>query len=273
LRLFEIAQENASSPAGAGICFVIGMEWRERNGVRWLEADLGGGRAAFTTRLGGASEAPFDSLNLGAITDDETATVIENRRRLGAALGFEPERIPIGYQVHGRELAFHSGPQEPSPFARPGSEIPKVDGHVVSTPGLAPLVLTADCLPVALSGPGGVAILHCGWRGLAAGILAAGAEAVAATDAAVGPGIGACCYEVGAEVRGAFAGLGDEVTSGRMLDLTEVARRLLREAGVERVEAADLCTSCEPGLFFSHRRDAGRTGRQAGLAWIERTGS
>lgn len=237
--------------------------------MRWLEADLGGARAAFSTRLGGASDPPFDSLNLGALTDDETAAVTQNRRRLAGALGFEPEQIPIGYQVHGRELAFHSQPQGPSPFALPGSDIPKVDGHVVSTTGLAPLVLTADCLPVALSGPGGVAMLHCGWRGLAAGIVAAGAKAIGATDAAIGPGIGPCCYEVGDEVLGAFADLGDGIAGGRMLDLAEVARRLLHVAGVDRIESAGLCTKCEEELFFSHRRDAGRTGRQAGIAWID----
>jgi len=245
------------------------VDWRENDGVRWLEADLGGARAAFATRAGGVSEAPFDSLNLGVLTDDENDAVVANRERLAGALGFEPERIPIGLQVHDAELAVHDAPQDPSPFARPGSPIPEVDGHVVAEPGLAPLVLTADCLPVALAGPGGVAMLHCGWRGLAAGIVAAGAGAVGATAAAIGPGIGPCCYQVGDEVLDAFTGLGEGVAAGRMLDLAEAARRLLREAGVERVEAAGLCTSCEPELFFSHRRDAGRTGRQGGLAWIE----
>jgi YfiH family protein len=245
------------------------MEWRESDGVRWLEADLGGARAAFATRVGGVSDAPFDSLNLGVLTDDANDAVVVNRARLAAALGLDPARIPIGLQVHGAELAFHPRPQEPSPYARPGSAIPEVDGHVVTAPGLAPLVFTADCLPVALSGPGGVAMLHCGWRGLAAGIVAAGAEAVGASDAAIGPGVGPCCYQVGDEVPNAFAALGDGIAAGRMLDLAEVARRLLREAGVERIEAAGLCTSCEPELFFSHRRDAGRTGRQGGLAWIE----
>jgi len=252
--------------------------------VRWLEADLGGARAAFATRTGGVSEAPFDRLNLGVLTDDATAAVAENRARLAAALDLDPGRIPIGLQVHGAELAFHAGPQDPSPFAHPGSAIPEVDGHVVSVPGLAPLVFAADCLPVALSGPDGVAMLHCGWRGLAAGIVAAGAEAVGATAAAIGPGIGPCCYEVGPEVLSAFSTLGDAVTPAdgpispdtrgksarRRLDLPEVARRLLLRAGVERVESAGLCTSCEPELFFSHRRDAGRTGRQGGLVWIER---
>jgi YfiH family protein len=245
------------------------MEWLEANGLRWLEADLGGARAAFSTRVGGESAAPFDSLNLGVLTDDPNDLVVANRGRLATALGLAPGRIPIGLQVHGGELAFHTAPQEPSPFARPGSPIPKVDGHVAAVPGLAPLVFTADCLPVALSGPGGVAMLHCGWRGLAAGIVAAGAAAVDATAAAIGPGIGPCCYEVGPEVLDTFAALGGGIAAGRMLDLTEVARRLLLAAGVERIEAAGLCTSCEPELFFSHRRDAGRTGRQGGLAWIE----
>ncbi|HZO06560.1 MAG TPA: laccase domain-containing protein, partial [Solirubrobacterales bacterium] len=105
--------------------------------------------------------------------------------------------------------------------------------------------------------------------GLAGGIVAEGAAAVEAESAAIGPGIGACCYEVGDEVLGAFADLGDGIADGRMLDLVEVATRLLRAAGVERVEAAGLCTSCEPELFFSHRRDNGVTGRQGGLAWLD----
>lgn len=245
------------------------MDWRERNGVRWLEADLGGARAAFLARTGGVSAAPFDSLNLGVLTDDPNEVVAENRARLATALGLDSARIPIGLQVHGGELAFHSAPQVPSPFAQPGSAIPEVDGHVVAGPGLAPLVFTADCLPVALRGPGGVAVLHCGWRGLAAGIVARGAEAVAATDAAIGPGIGPCCYEVGPEVLDAFSGLGEGIATQRQLDLVEVARRLLLAAGVDRIQAAGLCTRCEPELFFSHRRDAGRTGRQGNLAWIE----
>jgi YfiH family protein len=245
------------------------VEWVESDGLRWLEADLGGARAAFSTRVGGVSAPPFDSLNLGILTADAAAAVVENRHRLAGALGLDVGRIPIGRQVHGGELALHSGPQQPSPFARPGAELPAVDGHVVTEPGLAPLVFTADCLPVALAGPGGVAMLHCGWRGMAAGIVAAGAGAVSATDAAIGPGVGPCCYEVGAEVLAAFSDLGDGIADGRMLDLTEVARRLLRRAGVRRVACADLCTSCEEPLFFSHRRDAGRTGRQAGLVWLK----
>jgi hypothetical protein len=144
-----------------------------------------------------------------------------------------------------------------------------VDGHVLTQPGGAALVFVADCLPVALAGPRGVAMVHAGWRGLAGGILGAGAEAVGATSAAIGPGIGRCCYEVGAEVLDAFSALGEGIATGRMLDLPAVARRQLARAGVDRVESAGLCTSCEEELFFSHRRDEGRTGRQGGLAWLE----
>lgn len=246
------------------------MLWRESEGVRWLEADVGANvTAVFTTRLGGHSEPPFDSLNLGILTEDEAEAVLANRNRLAAAFGFPPERVAIARQVHGAEMLEHAGAQQPSPFSAPGSPIPEADGHVTAQPGLAPLVFVADCLPVVLAGSRGVAVLHCGWRGLAAGIIARGAEAVAATDAAIGPGIGACCYEVGEEVLAEFAPLGDGLCAeGRMLDLPEVARRMLADAGVGRVQSAGLCTSCEERLFFSHRRDAGRTGRQAGLAWI-----
>jgi YfiH family protein len=252
------------------------MQWCERDGVRWLEAELGdGARAAFSTRLGGVSDPPFDALNLGILTEDSPQAVAENRRRLAAALGHPPERIVSSRQVHGTRLLEH-GPRSRGSFGtaavtkepRDGGTL-EADGHFVSEPGVVPLVFVADCLPVALRGPGGVAMVHAGWRGLAGGILAAGAAAVGATDAAIGPGIGPCCYEVGHEVLEPFAGLGEGVAEGRMLDLPEVARRLLADAGVERVESAGLCTSCGSELFFSHRRDQGRTGRQAGIAWLE----
>jgi purine-nucleoside/S-methyl-5'-thioadenosine phosphorylase / adenosine deaminase len=250
------------------------VEWRERDGVRWLEADLEGGRAAFSTRLGGVSEPPFDSLNLGLLTEDAKEAVAENRDRLAAALEFAPDQVVFARQIHGTDLIEHPSEFRGSFVAsgatkEPRNGVPQADGHVVRNPGTAALVFVADCLPVALSGPNGVAMVHAGWRGLAGGILAAGAEAVGATSAAIGPGIGPCCYEVGEEVLGAFSGLGDGVAADRMLDLPGVARCLLADVGVERVESAGLCTSCEEELFFSHRRDRGRTGRQAGIAWVE----
>jgi YfiH family protein len=255
------------------------MEWREHGGVRWLEAAMPGARAAFATRPGGVSKPPFAALNLGVLTEDDRDAVAENRGRLAAALGFAPERIAAAYQVHGAELIDHPGQPVPRcSFALHaeekeqgdpgGGRLAQADGHVVTAEGTAALVFVADCVPVALAGPAGVAMLHCGWRGLAAGIIAKGAAAIDATDAVIGPSIGPCCYEVGDEVLTSFDRLGGEdVASARMLDLPEVARRLLTEAGVERVETSGLCTSCEPDLFFSHRRDRGRTGRQAGLVW------
>jgi YfiH family protein len=254
------------------------MEWREADGLRWLEARMPEATAVFTTRLGGVSEAPFDSLNLGILTDDDRDAVIANRRRLANAIGFAPDRIAVAHQVHGAELIDHSRPRSlPCSFASyeraeeqgglGKGHAPEADGHVVEADGTAALVFVADCVPVALSGPGGVAMLHCGWRGLAAGIIARGARAIGATDAAIGPSIGPCCYEVGEEVLAGFDWLGEGVASGRMLDLPAVARLLLAQAGVERIEASGLCTSCEAELFFSHRRDRGRTGRQAGLVW------
>jgi hypothetical protein len=248
------------------------MEWRIERGVEWLEAALPGARVAFSTRRGGVSDPPYESLNLGVLTGDDRRRVEENRRLLAGSLGLSPGNVVIGRQVHGAELAAHTKPQQPSPFAEPGSPIPDVDGHITAAPALAALVFVADCLPVALAGPRGVAMLHCGWRGLAAGVIRGGAEAVAATDAAIGPGIGSCCYEVGPEVVEAFDGLGPGEVAGRRLDLAAVARRLLHEAGIERIEAAERCTSCDAERFFSHRRDAGRTGRQSGVVWMQDDG-
>jgi polyphenol oxidase len=253
------------------------MEWRERDGVRWLEADLGGACAAFSTRVGGVSEPPFDSLNLGILTDDDREAVSENRRRLARALDLDPDQVVYGLQVHGTRLIDHSGGSNEARGSIVGPDttkelrdgLPEADGHLVREPGVAPMVLAADCLPVALYGPRGLAMVHAGWRGLAGGIVAAAAEAVEADAAAIGPGIGPCCYEVGQEVLDAFGDLGEGIAEGRMLDLPELAHRLLARAGIERVESAGLCTSCERELFFSHRRDRGRTGRQAGIAWIE----
>jgi len=232
------------------------MRWVENEGVRWLEADLPGARAAFSTRSAGSAK--------------------ENLAPLASALGLPLDRIATAHQVHGANLA------APQPFRcclspnngenQQRNGILEADGHVVREPGGAAAVFVADCLPVAVAGPGGAAILHCGWRGMAAGIVARGADAVGATHAAIGPGIGPCCYEVGDEVLGAFAPLGEGIASGRMLDLAEVARRLLRDAGVVQIESFGFCTSCEEESFFSHRRDGG-PGRQAGLVLIDEAGS
>lgn len=244
------------------------MEWRERDGVRWLEAELPGARAAFSTRVGGVSQAPYDELNVAVLTGDEPEAVRVNRHRLASALERDPAGVVMGRQVHRAELRVHRRPQNPRVYADVVRSPEEVDAHATPSPELTPLVMVADCLPLAMVGPEGVAMVHCGWRGLAGGIVAEAAEAVDATSAAVGPGIGPCCYEVGEEVLAEFEDL-EDVAEGHMLDLTAVTRALLARAGVTEVESADLCTSCNPELFYSHRRDGERTGRQAGLVWLE----
>jgi polyphenol oxidase len=223
--------------------------------------DLPGAAVAFSTRLGGVSEGPYESLNLGILTDDDRARVEQNRERLAAAAGLDPRSIAMGWQVHGNDVKQWN--------ARPdGGELEKVDAHVTSRDDIALLVLVADCVPVALAGGDQVAMVHCGWRGLAGGILV---HALGRFDelpaVAIGPGIGKCCYEVGEEVLAEFASYPD-AAEGRMLDLRAIARKQLETAGVTRIEDVDYCTSCHPELFFSHRRDNGVTGRQGGIAWL-----
>jgi len=147
------------------------------------------------------------------------------------------------------------------------------DGVWTDEPGLPILAMSADCLPIVLArvGKPGVAVLHAGWRGLLAGIVAAGAEALGGENlvAAVGPAIGPCCYEVGEEVAAPFRErFGDDVVRERRLDLWTSAERALRAAGVARIDRFDRCTACEAETFFSHRRDAGRTGRQGVIAYV-----
>jgi YfiH family protein len=237
-----------------------------------IELELPDARVVFSTRKGGVSEGPYESLNLGILTDDEPDRVACNRAILADGLGLDPTDIAMGWQVHGTDIESWDAPPAPGRdgFGEPGAELARVDGHVTDLAGLGLLVLVADCLPVALAAPGRVAMLHCGWRGLAGGIVGRGVEMFDEPPvAAVGPGIGQCCYEVGEEVLEAFSDV-EGAARGRMLDLRAVAEAKLRAAGVERVEHVDLCTHCRPDLFFSHRRDGGVTGRQSGLAW--RTG-
>jgi polyphenol oxidase len=226
-------------------------------------------RAIFSTRQGGVSEGPYESLNLGILTDDEPGRVTENRHRLATEAGLEPGRVAMGWQVHSTDLREWDSPPPQSAFAEPGTELDRVDGHLTRQPGLALMVLVADCFPVALASEGQVAMLHCGWRGLAGGIVEKAIERFEQPPAAaVGPGIGACCYEVGPEVLEAFDGI-EGAAEGMMLDLRAVIAHKLSAAGVAEVEHLDHCTSCRPELYFSHRRDDGVTGRQAGLVVLD----
>jgi YfiH family protein len=233
-----------------------------------IDVELPGGRAAFSTRAGGVSEGPYESLNLGILTDDDQARVAQNRTLAARELGLEAERIAMGWQVHGADIREWGAPPDGGGYASPGAQLERVDGHATELTDVGLLVLVADCLPVALIAPGRAAMLHCGWRPLAAGIVE---KALASFDeppaAAIGPGIGRCCYEVGEEVLAEFADL-EGVADGRMLDLRMVVRRKLEARGITHIDDVDLCTSCRPDLFFSHRRDKGVTGRQGGFAWL-----
>lgn len=229
-----------------------------------LTLELDGASVLFTTRQGGVSRGPYESLNLGLLTGDEPEAVFENRRRVAAQAGVEA--VAMAHQVHGDGLRKWTEPD--GSFLDPRGAREQADGHLTERTGLGLLVLVADCYPVALAGSGRLAMLHCGWRGLEAGIVAQAAAAFPEPPAAaVGPGIGGCCYEVGDEVLEAFAGV-DGAAEGRMLDLRRVVDAKLREAGVTAIEHVNLCTSCREDLFFSHRRDDGVTGRQGGLAWL-----
>lgn len=223
------------------------------------EVALPGARAYFSTRQGGVSAGPYESLNLGILTDDDPDLVRRNRALIAERARLADGAIAQGRQVHGTAIG------EWGEDDAPGADLAEVDGHITGRAGLGLLVLVADCLPLALADGGRVAMLHCGWRGLAGGIVErALARFADPPAAALGPCIGRCCYEVGPEVLDAFAGY-EGVADGRMLDLRAVAEAKLRAAGVTEVEHVDACTSCNPGLLFSHRRDDGVTGRQCGL--------
>lgn len=206
--------------------------------------DLPGAHAVFTTRSWG----------------DVRETQEEISQRLGV-------RVVRAKQVHGDAVVAASGTSVPAP----GTE---ADAIVTGTAGIAPMVMTADCLPIVIAAPRAVAAVHAGWRGLEAGVLA---NAVAALrelgggvmNAAIGPGVGACCYEVGDDVHRRFNAQCQDFRRRANLDLKAIARVQLMEAGVARIHDSGICTICgDPELTFSYRREGQRTGRQAVIAWL-----
>ena len=216
---------------------------------------------AFTTRNGGVSEGPYDSLNLALLSDDACENVEENRRRACAAIGGDPARLAMNRQEH-TSLVHRA---EPGARGEPG------DGLWTDEPGLPMLKLTADCVPIALARADderpALALLHAGWRGLAEGVVEAGVAALGGgrLAAAVGPSIGPCCYEVGPEVSERFDA---DLTRGRILDLWTAAELAQRRAGVETVDRVDHCTRCNPDLFFSHRRQGRVRGAQGVIGLV-----
>jgi YfiH family protein len=228
----------------------------------WWDAP-GPYRVAFSTRRGGVSDGAYESLNLGLLTDDRDDNVEENRRRLCEAVDADAGRLAMNRQVHAATVN----------RAVPGERGREGDGLWTDEPGVPMLKLAADCLPIALARDNGrpaLALLHAGRLGLLAGIVEAGVATLGmgALAAAVGPGIGPCCYEVGDDIASTYRErFGASAVRGRNLDLWTVAERVLRDAGVTAVERADVCTACNDE-YFSHRRDAGVTGRQGVIGYV-----
>jgi polyphenol oxidase len=225
-----------------------------------------GVRAAFLERTGGVSAPPFDTLNLGFRTDDQADAVRANRRRAAQALGVD--RFATARQVHGTGVAGVGRTRVGAGFEGPSDALPHADILATGLRGVALATLVADCLPVVLATDRLLVSVHAGWRGLAAGVLPRAVSLFPdprSVGAWVGPGIGACHYEVGPEVIAAVEASTpaavDRRRGGRsFLDLSATARGQLRALGVVDAEAADQCTACSPERFFSHRRD-GVTGR------------
>ncbi|MGC9222040.1 MAG: polyphenol oxidase family protein [Solirubrobacteraceae bacterium] len=205
--------------------------------------ELPGARAVFTTSRWG----------------DVRRTRAEIEGRLGV-------RSVFATQVHGNTVVV-------SDAAAAGGQVSDgADAILTTTPGIAPSVHTADCLPIALSAPGVVAAVHAGWRGLDTGVIDAAVRAVreasdvdAELTAAIGPGAGVCCYQVGPELRTRFP----QYSHGQNLDLKAIAADQLRGAGVTTIYDCEICTICStvPKLF-SYRRDGEHTGRQMLLTWL-----
>jgi polyphenol oxidase len=227
-------------------------------------------RVEFSTRDGGVSEGPYSSLNLGIRTDDEPARVVENRTRLCEAVEIDRDGATMAWQRHGSIVRR----AEPRGVVTPGTVYDHCDGLWSDEPGLGMLLLTADCLPIAIARRSGerpaLAILHAGWRGLLAGIVGVGVRTLGGpVAAAIGPAIGPCCYEVGEEVAEPFReAFGADVVREGRLDLWTSAERALHAAGCKHVDRFDLCTACNRARFFSHRRDQGQTGRQGVIAAV-----
>ena len=224
-----------------------------------MRFDLPGtGQAVFTTRL---------HHNLSSVGGSDAEQGGRARERLCEQLGLR--RLARGHQVHGVTVRRVLDDRE---AAEPGDDRPvmEADGQATSLHGVGAMALTADCLPVALGTGGAVAMVHAGWRGLAAGVLQEGVLALRELGgegdvaAVIGPGAGACCYEVGDDVHTAFEGAN---RNGRHIDLKALAQDRLRAVGVSDVRDVGICTICDQ-RFFSYRRERTRAGRQAGVAWL-----
>ena len=237
---------------------------------------------AFSTRLGGVSTGVLESLNLSVRRGDTPENVRENWRRLGAAAGLDLTRAVYAKQVHSADVRIAHAADAQPPELEPRFTC---DGFVTNEPGVPLAVFMADCLPVLLHDPiaGVIGAVHCGWRGSVADILGAAVAQMCALGAhpadiraAIGPGIGACCFEVGPEVVAAAEALLHEPLGAlvrpradgkALLDLKGVNARRLAQLGIpaEQIAVSDACTMCRPDVFWSHRATDGRRGVQAAV--------
>jgi YfiH family protein len=217
----------------------------------------------FATRKGGVSEGALSSLNFGA--GDEPGRVAENVRRFGAAVGFTPEELRQVTQVHGARVV------DAATLADAAAR-EEADALVLRVPSGARAVgvRVADCVPILIGSSAGVAAVHAGWRGVVAGVIGNAMGMLGANEAvaAIGPCIGPCCFEVGADVAEQIAEACGEprvvvtrASDKATVDLRLAARTQLERAGVRDVEDVPGCTRCEPARFFSYRRDGERSGR------------
>ena len=232
----------------------------------------------FSTRVGGVSRLPHDSLNLSYKVEDTEENVSENRRRLAAALGHDPEDWATISQVHGNDVV----------VAGRSGACGEADAMITKEPGVFLAVSVADCVPIMLYDPvkQAVGLVHAGWRGtLAKAVMSAlltmsenfGTD-LPDVHAVIGPSIGPCCYGVGEDVRDQFiktfpyhgALFSTETFRAPRLDLALANRYQLRDMLVrdENIHTTGLCTSCRSDLFFSHRRDQGKTGRMMAVIGI-----
>jgi YfiH family protein len=226
---------------------------------------------AVLTRIGGVSTGPYATLNLGHTVGDDLAAVRENHRRALEPLGLDPAQVVSPWQVHGARVDVVGSVQL-------GTVRPETDALLTRTPGVPLLMRFGDCAPVLLfdSMRRVAGMVHAGWRGVVAGVVEASIRTMTErlgcqpSDiwAGIGPTIGPCCYEVGADVAGQIAAAcpaGAQVVrriDGCVhADLPAAVKAQLCAVGVEQVEQADLCTSCCVDEFFSHRAQNGRTGR------------
>ena len=224
-----------------------------RGGAVYVSPDTApeGAGIYFFTRLGGASESPYDSLNVSKKVGDDPRAVDENLAKIRSAMDLRPAAWVR--QVAGDNVVrvCESG------FAG------KADALVTAKPDLCLSVAVADCVPVALVGEREVGMVHSGWRGTLAGVSGKTAHSLGEgrVQAYIGPSIRRCCYEVSYGLAAEFAAVfGDEVISGRHLSLQDAIRVDLLRAGAE-VNDLGLCSGCRPDLFYSHRKQGPLTGR------------